>query len=114
MADWQRPISIAADSSVSEGQRAMTRSHPAIGIGYRYSIDDWIRTNLSRFDVLEITLDHCLAGNKPSRDAVFDLVGRIPLTAHGVGLSIGTDAPLDLAYLDKIASIVARLNAPAY
>jgi uncharacterized protein (UPF0276 family) len=92
----------------------MTRSHPAIGIGYRYSIDSWIRANLARFDVLEITLDHCFAGSEASREAIFDLVGQIPLTAHGIGLSIGTDAPLDLAYLDRIAALLDRLKAPAY
>ncbi|HEY7296687.1 MAG TPA: DUF692 domain-containing protein [Xanthobacteraceae bacterium] len=92
----------------------MTRPQPAIGIGYRYSINDWIRSNLTKFDVLEITLDHCFAGSEPSRDAIFELVDRVPLTAHGVGLSIGTDAPLDFAYLDKVASLLDRLNAPAY
>jgi hypothetical protein len=64
--------------------------------------------------VLEITLDHCMAGSEASRAAIFDLVGQIPLTAHGIGLSIGTDAPLDLAYVDEIAALVDRLKAPAY
>lgn len=45
---------------------------------------------------------------------IFDLVGRTPLTAHGIALSIGTDVPLDDAYLDKVAVIVERLKAPAY
>ena len=92
----------------------MARSHPAIGIGYRRHIDEWTRANLARFDVLEITLDHCLIGNQASCAAIFDLVGQIPLTAHGIGLSIGTDVPLDLAYVDEIAAIVDRLKAPAY
>ena len=90
------------------------RSHPAIGLGYRRRIDEWTRANLSHFEVLEITLDHCLAGNEATRAAIFDLVGRIPLTAHGIGLSIGTDVPLDLAYVDEIAAILDRLKAPAY
>jgi uncharacterized protein (UPF0276 family) len=59
-------------------------------------------------------VDHCINGSKSMELAIFDLVGRIPLTAHGIGLSIGTDAPLDLAYLDKVAAIVERLQAPAY
>jgi uncharacterized protein (UPF0276 family) len=42
------------------------------------------------------------------------LVGRVPLTAHGIGLSIGTDAPVDEAYLDKVAEIIARIKASAY
>jgi uncharacterized protein len=87
---------------------------PAVGIGYRAVIDRWTRDNLDRFDALEITVDHCISTSKTLRSAIFDLVGRIPLTAHGVGLSLGTDAPLDLAYLDRVAEVVERLRAPAY
>jgi hypothetical protein len=87
---------------------------PAVGIGYRAVIDRWTRENLDRFDALEVTVDHCMAGSRTLRSAIFDLVGRIPLTAHGVGLSLGTDAPLDLAYLDRVAEVVERLQAPAY
>src|ERR1700730_6565772 len=91
-----------------------TKMRSAVGIGYRAAIGDWTRNNLDRFDVLEITVDHCIYGGKKLQSAVFDLVGRIPLTAHGIGLSIGTDVPLDLRYLDEVASIVDRLKAPAY
>jgi hypothetical protein len=87
---------------------------PAIGIGYRAAIGNWTLENLDRFDVLEITVDHCIFGGKSLRASVFDLAGRIPMTAHGVGLSIGTDAPLDLAYIDAVADIVERIKAPAY
>ncbi len=91
-----------------------TKPSPAIGIGYRDVIGAWTRANLDRFDVLEITVDHCIFGGDTVKSAVFDLVDRIPLTAHGIGLSIGTDVPLDLAYLDRVAAIVERLKAPAY
>jgi uncharacterized protein (UPF0276 family) len=87
---------------------------PAVGIGYRRIIDEWTRANLARFDVLEITVDHCISGGPHTRAAILDLVGRIPLTAHGIGLSIGTDEPLDLAYLDQVAEVVERLDPPAY
>jgi uncharacterized protein (UPF0276 family) len=93
---------------------AATRPHPMVGLGYRWNIDAWTRANLAKFDVLEVTLDHCFAGNEASRAAIFDLVERIPLTAHGIGLSIGTDVPLDLVYLDEIAALLDRLAAPAY
>jgi uncharacterized protein len=92
----------------------MTKRRPAIGIGYRAAIGDWTRENLDRFDMLEITVDHCIYGGKAQRSAIFNLVDQIPLSAHGVGLSIGTDAPLDLAYLDQVAAVVERLKAPAY
>ena len=86
----------------------------AVGIGYRRALDRWVRDNLRRFDVLEITVDHCLSGNAAASAAIYDLVRSVPVTAHGIGLSIGTDAPLDLAYLDRVATIVDRLGAPAY
>jgi uncharacterized protein len=87
---------------------------PAVGIGYRSAIGDWTRDNLAHFDMLEITVDHCISGGESVASEIFDLVGRIPMTAHGIGLSIGTDVPLDHTYLDKVAAIVERLRAPAY
>jgi uncharacterized protein (UPF0276 family) len=90
------------------------RPSPAVGFGYRSALGNWIRVQLDLFDVLEITVDHCIHGDQNQRAEIFDLVGRIPLNAHGVGLSIGTDVPLDLAYLDQVAGIVERLKAPTY
>src|SRR5215472_8845223 len=86
----------------------------AVGIGYRAAINCWTRENLDRFDALEITVDHCIGASKTLKAAIFDLVGQIALTAHGVGLSLGTDVPLDLGYLDRVAAVVERLRAPAY
>jgi uncharacterized protein len=90
------------------------RHRVRVGIGYRSAIAEWTRANLERFDLLEVTVDHCIHGTAAQRAEIFDLVGRIPLNAHGVGLSIGTDAPLDYRYLDEVVNIVERLNAPTY
>src|SRR5580704_9307901 len=95
-------------------RQASRERSPSVGIGYRCAIAAWTRANLHAFDVLEVTVDHYIHGGAAQRDEILDLVGRIPLTAHGVGLSIGTDVPLDLAYLDEVAGIVDRLKAPAY
>jgi uncharacterized protein (UPF0276 family) len=89
-------------------------TRPLVGIGYRHAIADWTCQHLKHFDVLEVTVDHCIHGSRELRSAVFDLAERIPMTAHGIGLSIGTDVPIDLAYLDEVAAIVDRINAPAY
>ncbi len=88
---------------------------PAIGIGYRTVIDDWTRDNFSRASISSRSpwIIACSAARR-LRTAIYDLVGRIPLTAHGIGLSIGTDEPLDLAYLDQVARVVEQLNAPNY
>jgi uncharacterized protein len=90
------------------------RPYPAVGIGYRAAIAQWTRDHLDDFDLLEITVDQCIDGGPAVRSAIYDLVGRIPLTAHGVGLSIGTDAPIDESYVEKVAEIVEQLKAPVY
>jgi uncharacterized protein (UPF0276 family) len=92
----------------------MMQGSVRVGLGYRSAIAEWTRLHLDRFDLLEITVDHCIHSGRSQREEMFDLVGRIPLTAHGIGLSIGTDVPLDFAYLNKVAEVVERLKAPAY
>ena len=92
----------------------MGEASPAVGITYSAAIDAWTRDHLADLDVLEITVDHCIDRGSAVRAATYDLVGRIPLTAHGVALSIGTDGPLDERYLDQVAGIVERLEAPVY
>lgn len=107
-------MAMPQNGSLDGGPKALSTHRPRVGIGYRHAIDDWTRASLDRFEVLEITVDHCIHGGKQQQSAIFDLVDRIPLTAHGVGLSIGTDMPLDLAYLDQVAAVVERLKAPTY
>jgi uncharacterized protein (UPF0276 family) len=94
--------------------KARMTTRPAVGIGYRHAIAGWTRQHLNHFDVLEVTVDHCIHGGRELQSAIFDLAERIPMTAHGIGLSIGTDVPIDLAYLDEVATVVDRIKAPAY
>lgn len=92
----------------------MINASPKVGMGYRAPIDDWTVVNLDRFDVLEVTVDHYLCGGAGLRDSIRGLVGLVPLTAHGIGLSIGTDQPPDPRYLDRVADVLALLKVPSY
>lgn len=87
---------------------------PLIGIGFRLPIAKWTLANLQRFDVLEITVDHYIKGGEYARKAIRNLVDRIPLVLHGVGLSIGTDTPLDEAYLNGVMEAIEDLKVPSY
>jgi uncharacterized protein len=87
---------------------------PRVGIGYRFALDDWTRAHLHRFDALEITVDHYIRGGAAQRAAICEVAGRVPIVAHGIGLSLGTDVPLDLRYLDDVARTVERMGATLY
>ncbi len=89
-------------------------SSPLIGIGFRVPIAKWTLANLHRFDVLEVTVDHYIRGGEYTCKAIRNLVDRIPLVLHGVGLSIGTDVPLDDEYLDGVSEVIEDLKVPSY
>ena len=92
----------------------MTAPAPLVGIGYRHPIGDWICAHLDCFDVLEVTVDHYLYGGSQIRGAIEALARRIPIVAHGVRLSLGTDAALDEGYVREVAHAVRLLRAPRY
>ena len=87
---------------------------PLIGLGFRVPIARWTLANLHRFDVLEVTVDHYVRGGEYACKAIRNLVDRIPLVLHGVGLSIGTDVPLDEEYLDSVCEAIEDLKVPSY
>ena len=85
-----------------------------VGIGFRAPIARWTLMHLDCFDVLEVTVDHYLKGGERVRRSIRNLVGRVPLVLHGVGLSIGTDAPLDDRYVDDVARAIDDLEPLSY
>ena len=89
------------------------KPRPAVGIGYRRPST----TGPVGIRLVRRARDHrgpLHWGEQLHGAAIFDLVGRIPRRLTASDFSIGTDTPLDLAYLDKVAAIVERLQAPAY
>lgn len=93
---------------------SFSNEHPAVGIGLRLPIAKWTLANLHRFDVLEVTVDHYIRGGEYTRKAIRNLVDRVPLVLHGVGLSIGTDVALDEEYLDGVCEAISDLKIPSY
>ena len=91
-----------------------TEADALIGIGFRAPIARWTMVHLHRFDVLEVTVDHYIKGGERVRKAIRNLVGRVPLVLHGVGLSIGTDVPLDDAYVDDVVGAIHDLEPLSY
>ncbi|WP_378740068.1 DUF692 family multinuclear iron-containing protein [Nocardia brasiliensis] len=81
-----------------------------VGLGYRRELDAAIMANQESIDCLEIITENFL--ETPVGGPLELLRDRFPLTPHGVEMSIGTEGPLDTGYLDDLADLVARVDAP--
>lgn len=57
--------------------------------------------------------NHLGAGGRPWAQ-LQAVAARLPLSVHGVGLSIGSDAPLDARHLDRVAALLARVPAATF
>jgi len=87
---------------------------PLVGCGYRFPLSDCIPRNLHKIDVVEILIDDYFLAEDRHKRLVRNLVGKVPLTAHGLGLSIGTAAHPDGAYLERVAQFLKDFNISCY
>ena len=84
------------------------------GIGLRREFQDALLETERELDWLEIISENYMSiGGR-----VHQLLGRCrerwPMIPHGVGLNIGGEDPLDEVYLDALAELSERLDAPFF
>lgn len=83
-----------------------------VGLGYRLPLHEQVHAHSEQIDFLELISDHYLFATPEKLDRLEEL-GRIwPLIPHGVGMSIGSATPPDPDYLDRLATLVSRVDAP--
>lgn len=83
-----------------------------VGLGYRYCIHREVMRCAAMIDYLEIPSEDYveparLARTDPDQAKIREAAARLPLVAHGTGLSIGTCAPPDASYLERVAAFCA-------
>src|SRR5436190_11826600 len=86
---------------------------PQLGAGVSYR-PAWRREMLTRVTLgcVEVIADDYLDPSPESLAELDQLAARFPLVPHGVGLSFGTDAPLDETLLRQAATLVERVRPP--
>jgi uncharacterized protein (UPF0276 family) len=87
---------------------------PSLGVGVSYR-SRWrreIAAGPARLDCLEIIAEHYLDAPAEKQVELEELHARFPIVPHGIGLSFGTDAPLDESHLRQTARLVERLQPP--
>jgi uncharacterized protein (UPF0276 family) len=85
---------------------------PSVGFGLGLRVDHYeailaARPNVDWFEVL--TENYLVPGGKPL-DYLMRFRERYPLAMHGVSLSIGSTAPLNHDYLQKVKALAARVE----
>lgn len=80
------------------------------GLAFRSALADAIFEYQGQIDWLEITTDHYL-DDPWAEEALGELTALFPVAVHGLELSIGSDGPLDLSYLDGVARVADLVDA---
>ena len=84
----------------------------ALGLGLRPPHYAHIFETWPRIDYFEIIAENFIGEAAPPRDKLTRVAERYPVVLHGVGLNLLGHAPLDEKYLDAIAALADRVDAP--
>jgi hypothetical protein len=81
---------------------------PAAGISLKAQHMSQLLERRPALGFLEIHAENYLSAGGPGQRWLTALAEHYPLSIHGVGLSLGSDQPLDVGHLDRLAALVAR------
>ncbi|MCM2461224.1 DUF692 domain-containing protein [Pseudomonas sp. CG7] len=88
---------------------------PSAGLGLRRALLAELRqAPPGDVDFLEVAPENWIGIGGPHGGALHSLVERYPLTCHGLSLSLGGPAPLDLAVLGQVRAFLERFKVPVY
>jgi uncharacterized protein (UPF0276 family) len=75
-----------------------------VGLGYREELNDQLLAHVGDVDFLEIVGDQCFELSMRSR--VVPWARKLPTVCHFLGLSLGTDEPLDERYVAAVEEVL--------
>ena len=83
-------------------------SPPSVGVGFKAEHFDAILDSRPKLGFFEIHAENYMGAGGPPHRRLEAIRALYPLSLHGVGLSIGSPAPLDRAHLARLASVAGR------
>ncbi|MCF4994786.1 DUF692 family protein [Pseudomonas syringae] len=90
-------------------------THPAVGLGLRRGLINDIRADHSgAFDFLEVAPENWIGVGGAHGAALRELAERYTLSCHGLSLSLGGPAPLDVDFLREVRVFLDHHNVPLY
>jgi len=87
----------------------MGQSGCGVGLSYRRSLGSEILKHRDCIDLVELVADNV---SEPLQTDITHLIARqVPVACHSLGLSVGSDEPVNEHYLERIAGIVELTGA---
>jgi uncharacterized protein (UPF0276 family) len=88
---------------------------PSVGLGLRRGLlKDLQAARTGDFDFLEVAPENWIGVGGAHGAAFRELAERYPLSCHGLSLSLGGFAPLDVEFLQEVRVFLDRYNVPLY
>jgi uncharacterized protein (UPF0276 family) len=81
---------------------------PQAGLGFKPQHFDALRADATPPAFIEVHAENYMGAGGLPHAQLRELHSRLPLSVHGVGLSIGAATPPDAAHLDRLATLLAR------
>ncbi|WP_097230120.1 DUF692 domain-containing protein [Streptomyces zhaozhouensis] len=81
------------------------------GLGYRSELHDYVMAGRGTIEWLEIITDNYLTGDG-RLDELRALREDFTVIPHGLEMSVGSEGPLDLEYVDAVARVADAVDAP--
>jgi uncharacterized protein (UPF0276 family) len=88
---------------------------PSVGLGLRRGLlKDLHAAHSGTFDFLEVAPENWIGVGGAHGAALHELAERYPLSCHGLSLSLGGSAPLDVGFLQEVRVFLDHYNVPLY
>lgn len=85
-----------------------------VGVGLRHALFDATLATERRLDWLEVISEGFLTQGGRARWVLEQARARWPIVPHGVSLDVGGLDPLDEGYLERLAELTQRVDAPFF
>lgn len=96
-------------------QTSRFTSPPRVGLGLRRGlIKELQAARTGDFDFLEVAPENWIGVGGTHGAALGELAERYPLSCHGLSLSLGGSAPLDVEFLHEVRSFLDNHQVPLY
>jgi uncharacterized protein (UPF0276 family) len=84
------------------------------GVGFKPRHFDALQADFAPPGFIEVHAENYMGAGGVPHAQLTALRERLPLSLHGVGLSLGSEAPPDPAHLERLAKLIARYQPAAF